>query len=164
VFISHDPDPDDPLHLMTRPGSYTTFSRTLSLRKTCDAGPWTQPRTASRFFLSSTKQATMLWPLLTAASIVISIFSLRAQGFIPAQAINVTEGSSWDVHDNSTLSLTWDPNGSYSTVISYQLAGNGSMGVSKVCSPSCAGRSVAVAEHCMNAGRSHSRTGGEYRQ
>jgi len=81
----------------------------------------------------------MLWPLLTAASIIISTFSLRAQGFIPAQAINVTEGSSWDVHDNSTLSLTWDPNGSYSTVISYQLAGNGSMGVSKVCSPSCAG-------------------------
>jgi hypothetical protein len=78
----------------------------------------------------------MWWPFLTSASIIISIFSLRARGFIPAQAINVTQGSSWDVHDNSTLSLTWYPNGSYSTVISYQLSGNGSMGVSKVCNPS----------------------------
>jgi hypothetical protein len=88
----------------------------------------------------------MWWQLFTAASIVISTFSIRVRGFIPAQAINATQGSSWDVHDNSTLLLTWHPNGAYDTVISDQLAGNGSTGVSKVCSPSP--RCMAAGGYC----------------
>ncbi|KAG8837938.1 hypothetical protein FRC18_007281 [Serendipita sp. 400] len=73
----------------------------------------------------------MGWLSLSLSTLICSLLSRTAHGYIPAVASNATEGSGLDVHDNSKVSLTWDPDGSYSTVVSYQQAGNTSLGISQ---------------------------------
>jgi len=78
----------------------------------------------------------MLWPSLIIQSIIASSFSFIAWGYIPAVPANTTLGGpGLDVHDNSSLTLTWKGNGTYGTGVSYQLEGSDSIGISKVCLP-----------------------------
>ncbi|CAG7854752.1 SubName: Full=Uncharacterized protein {ECO:0000313/EMBL:CCA66343.1} [Serendipita indica DSM 11827] len=54
-----------------------------------------------------------------------------ALAYIPARAANISQGLGLDVHDNSKVTLTWNPSGTYETVVSYQQMGNNSQGISK---------------------------------
>ncbi|KAG8845762.1 hypothetical protein FRB91_001503 [Serendipita sp. 411] len=68
---------------------------------------------------------------LSLSTLICCLLSRTAHGYIPAVPSNATEGSTLDVHDNSQLTLSWAPNGIYSTVVSYQQAGNASRGISQ---------------------------------
>ncbi|KAG9029664.1 hypothetical protein FS842_004544 [Serendipita sp. 407] len=68
---------------------------------------------------------------LSLSTLICCLLARTAHGYIPAVPSNATEGSTLDVHDNSQATLTWAPNGVYSTVVSYQQAGNASRGISQ---------------------------------
>jgi hypothetical protein len=78
----------------------------------------------------------MFWLSFAVQSIIAISIPIPAFGYIPAAPANLTAGGTGlDTHDNSSLTLTWKGNGIYGTGISYQLVGNGSVGISKVCMP-----------------------------
>jgi hypothetical protein len=64
------------------------------------------------------------------SGLVLATLFTEALGYTPAVAANSSD--SLNVSDNSTVSITWNPNGGYSTALSYQRAGENSVGISKV--------------------------------
>ena len=91
-----------------------------------------------------------------AAQAICILSSINAAlAFIPAMAANTSQGLGLDVHDNSKVTLTWNPSGTYETVVSYQQMGNESVGISKV----RAQKFVTAADSRDNHGRS---VGGAY--
>src|SRR4051794_28566876 len=87
----------------------------------------------------------MFWRWLSVQSIIASTLHPLVLGYIPAFPANSTGSASLiDVHDDSSLELTWHPNNQYGSTISYQQHGNMSSGISKVCAPYFTGTSCLV--------------------
>lgn len=68
---------------------------------------------------------------LRSLAVSLAVLSVSVSAYIPAVAVNASTGL-LDLTDNSTVYLTWNPQGTYSTVVSYQQAGADSQGISKV--------------------------------
>ena len=65
--------------------------------------------------------------------LLLAILSLVAPSYTYIPAVNSTAQGVADTED-STITLKW-PSGTFQETISYQLAANNSMGISKVCFP-----------------------------
>ncbi|PVG00398.1 hypothetical protein CPB86DRAFT_782744 [Serendipita vermifera] len=69
----------------------------------------------------------MRWPSSITWGAFVAVVLRPTWAYIPATASNATAG----FDDDSTVSITWFPNGAYSTVVSYQQHGAESSGISK---------------------------------
>lgn len=65
----------------------------------------------------------------------LALSALQVSGYIPAIPTNDTaaaQGIPINLTDSSTLTLTWNPMGSYTETVSYQVAGTNTTGLSQV--------------------------------
>ncbi|KAI8993874.1 hypothetical protein BD414DRAFT_480700 [Trametes punicea] len=81
-----------------------------------------------------TSRSMLRWAIVALLVVVLSTWPALVQAYIPAQPTNqtnITQATGQNTTDDSSLSLLWYPKGSDEEMVSYQLVGAYSTGISK---------------------------------